>query len=125
MYYWDGQRWASALSPDGRYRWNGSAWEPAAPYPYAIPPPAPSRPSRQPSSWTRPLQYAVIARYVAASLYGLTLPFLLSGYMSQVMQQSIQRQQGGQAPPPGFTELMTSVMNVSLWLGTAIGLALT
>jgi len=129
MYYWDGQRWVSALSPDGRQRWNGSAWEAFAGPAYAMAPFVPARPPREPTSWTRPLQYAVVARYVAASLYGLTLPFVLSGYMAQVMQQSIQRQQGayppGEAPPPGFTDMMTSVMTASLWIGTLIGLALT
>jgi hypothetical protein len=128
MYYWDGQRWVSALSPDGRQRWNGAAWEPFAGPAYAMAPFAPARPPRQPTSWTRPLQYAVIARYLAAALYGLTLPFVLSGYMSQVMQQSLQRQQStyppGEGPPPGFTDMMTSILTASLWVGTLIGLAI-
>jgi len=62
MYYWDGQRWVSTLSPDGRHRWNGSAWEPLA-VPAYVPAYQPARPPRQPTSWTRPLQIAVIAWY--------------------------------------------------------------
>lgn len=128
MYFWDGRRWVSTLSPDGRQRWNGSTWEPVAGHAYT--PPSYQRPAtREPTSWTRPLQYAVIARYVASGIYGLFLPFLLGGYMSQVMQQSVQRQQQayppGEAPPPGFTDMMSSIMTGSLWVGVFIGLTLT
>jgi hypothetical protein len=128
MYYWDGQRWASTLSPDGRQRWNGSGWEPVSGA--FAPAHAQARPPlREPTSWTRPLQYAVIARYAAAGIYGLFLPFWLGPYMSQVMQQSIQRQQQAyppdETPPPGFTDMMNAVMAGSLWVGTIIGLTLT
>ena len=27
-WWWDGQQWQAAVSPDGRYRWNGVAWTP-------------------------------------------------------------------------------------------------
>ena len=30
LYYWDGARWASAVSSDGHWRWDGHAWQPAA-----------------------------------------------------------------------------------------------
>ena len=29
LFYWDGQRWVSAISPDGAWRWDGSAWRAA------------------------------------------------------------------------------------------------
>jgi hypothetical protein len=128
MYYWDGQRWASALSPDGRFRWNGSTWEPvpamAYPAPYY-----PGRPlQRESTSWTQPLQIAVVARYVASGLYGLALPFWMQGYMSAVMQRSLQQQQRayppGQAPPPGFVDMMNSIATGSIWIGAIIGVAL-
>jgi hypothetical protein len=49
--------------------------------------------------------------------------------MSNVMQQSIQRQQQayppGEGPPAGFTDTMTSIMTGSIWVGVIIGLALT
>lgn len=125
MYYWDGRRWTSTLSPDGRYRWNGAAWEPVSAY--AAPPYNPAAPRREPTSWTRPLQIAVAARYAAAGVYGLSLPLLLGGYMSQVMQASLQRQEQAYpngAPPPAFTDMMTSVMTGSLWAGAIIGVAL-
>jgi hypothetical protein len=128
MYYWDGQQWASTLSPDGRFRWNGSAWEtvPTMAYP---PPYYSSCPlQREPTSWTQPLQIAVVARYVAAGLYGLALPFWLRGYISAVMQRSLQQQQQayppGEGPPPGFTDMMNSIMTGSLWLGAILGLVI-
>jgi hypothetical protein len=129
MYYWDGQQWASTLSPDGRFRWNGSRWEPMPAMAY----PAPYYPGRtlqrEPTSWTQPLQIAVVARYVATGLYGLALPFWMQGYMSAVMQRSIQQQRQayppGQGPPPGFTDLMNSIVTGSIWIGAIIGLAIT
>lgn len=30
LYYWDGTRWASAVSPDRAWRWDGHMWQPAA-----------------------------------------------------------------------------------------------
>jgi hypothetical protein len=27
-WYWDGQQWMSAISPDGKYQWTGTAWTP-------------------------------------------------------------------------------------------------
>lgn len=126
MYYWDGQRWTSTLSPDGRFRWNGTAWEPVPASAIALGYYQAPRTVRELTSWTMPLQAAVIVRYVAVGLYGLLLPFWAGGYMSQVMQQSIQRQEQayppGEAPPPAFTDMITSMMTVSLWLSAGIGL---
>ena len=28
-WWWDGQQWVAAISPDGRHRWNGTSWKPA------------------------------------------------------------------------------------------------
>ncbi|HKC20710.1 MAG TPA: hypothetical protein VKE27_13890, partial [Candidatus Dormibacteraeota bacterium] len=62
-------------------------------------------------------------------LYGLALPFLMQGYMSSVMQQSIARQQQayppGATPPPGLAEMMSGVMTGSLWAGAMVGVALS
>ncbi|HEV2414104.1 MAG TPA: hypothetical protein VGX27_04805 [Candidatus Dormibacteraeota bacterium] len=129
MYYWDGQRWASTLSPDGRFRWNGAAWEPVqssalAPGFYPAP-----RTVREATSWTQPLQLVVIIRYVLTGIYGLLLPFWATGYVTQAMQQSIERQRQtyppGAGPPPGFTDLMTSVMTTSLWIGVIISVLIS
>lgn len=119
MYYWDGQGWISTLSPDGRFRWNGAAWLPAAgpAYVHVLPP---VRTVREPTSWTRPLQIAVIAWYSFTILYGATSPFWMSGLMSQYTQKILQQQQStypaGETPPPGFGEMMTTMMTGTLWL---------
>jgi hypothetical protein len=128
MYYWDGQRWVSTLSPDGRHRWNGTAWVPA---PQSVYPAQQytAQQARESTSWTRPLQIAVIARYGLTGVYAVMVPFLMGGYMTQVVQQSIQRQQQayppGATPPPGFAEMMSSIMTGSLWVGALIGAALS
>jgi len=128
MYYWDGQRWVSTLSPDGRHRWNGSAWEPLAVPAYVPAPYQPARPPRQPTSWTRPLQIAVIAWYAQSAVYEVFLPFWMGGYMSEIVQQSVQRQQNayppGEGPPPSFTDLMSSLAPGSLWIGAFIGVTI-
>lgn len=128
MYYWDGVRWVSTLSPDGRHRWNGSAWEPmsgalAAAY-------MPQRPAmREPTSWTRPLQYIVIGWFVVRGIYQLSIPFWMGPIISQELQTSLQRQQQnyppGQPPPPGMTEMMTTAMMAGIWSGVIFALALS
>jgi hypothetical protein len=129
MYYWDGQQWLSTLSHDGRSRWNGSAWVPTG---QAAPPAGylPARGvARQPTSWTRPLQYAVAGWYGVQAVYAATLPFWLSGPMTQAMTQSIQRQQQRQptvSPPPAeFVSMMGSMMTSTLWFSAAIGIAIS
>jgi hypothetical protein len=97
LFYWDGKQWVSALSQDGRHRWNGSAWvaiplAPALAYaarpgfvPAPMPPPA--RFARTPTSWTRPLQYAVCTMAVATQIWYAALPFWASGPMGDQMRQ--------------------------------------
>jgi hypothetical protein len=129
MYYWDGQQWVSTLSRDGRSRWDGSAWVPSG---QAGPPagyqPAPGT-ARQPTSWTRPLQYAVAGWYTLSALYTLTTPFWLNGPMTQAINQSIQRQEQLQPTatplPPGFTDMVNSLMGVGLWASAVIGVAIS
>src|SRR5579864_8902312 len=77
MYYWDGQQWLSTLSLDGRFRWNGEAWVPTGQA--SAPTPQQQPASRQPTSWTRPLQRTVAAWYGLSGLYALSLPFWMSG----------------------------------------------
>jgi hypothetical protein len=127
MYYWDGQHWVSTLAPDGRHRWTGTEWVPVERVPYLAP--SQPRPSlREPTSWTRPLQIAIATRYAVAAIYPLVAPFWMSGYVSQVMQQSIRRQQqtypSGEPPPPAFADMMTSIMTASLWFSAVLGVGL-
>jgi hypothetical protein len=129
MYYWDGTNWVSTLSHDGRSRWNGSAWIPVgspqiAPGGYY----PPARTTREPTSWTKPLQYAVAAWYVLSAIYFVSLPFWMSGPMSQVLNQSIQRQQAlnpSATPlPADFASTMGSFMTGTLWVAAFIGVVI-
>jgi hypothetical protein len=132
LYYWDGSRWVSTLSPDGRWRWNGTAWVPLtgmvtpAYEPYqAYPPPAAPR---VPTRWTKPVQYAVAAAAVLYALYTSTLPFWVTGTMSQAMNQAIQQQAAQNpdlgTPPPEILSTYTSMMTATLWFVVFIVIAL-
>jgi len=117
MYYWDGQAWISTLSPDGRQRWDGARWVAATAATQYGPPPGAAR---EPTSWTRPLQYAVIAWYGLSVAYALTIPFWMGGAMSDLMRREMERQQANypprEAPPPGFIDTMTTFMTDALWI---------
>ena len=125
MYYWDGARWLSTLSPDGRFRWDGSSWVPVthAPSPYVVQPTV-----REPTRWTRPLQYAVAGWYALSALIGLSLPFWMSGQMSAIMQASIRQQQAQspdlQPPPQSFYDAMNTMMSVALWIAAIFAFAI-
>jgi len=126
MYYWDGEKWVSTLSPDGRYRWNGATWMPAPPVfvaAYEAP-----RTVREPTSWTRPMQYAVAAWYGLSALYSLTLPIFMGGMVSSIMNQSFQRQEqlnpNVAPPPPELMQSMTNLMTGVFWLSALFGIAI-
>jgi hypothetical protein len=123
MYYWDGQGWVTTLSPDGRHRWNGVAWVPIADQPYIAVPGQQAGAARQPTSWTRPLQYAVAGWYVWSAIYSLTIPFWMGGLMAQIMNQSIANQQRlnpDAAPPAGFTDMMQNAATIGMWIGVVV-----
>jgi hypothetical protein len=128
MFLWDGRQWVTTLSPDGRSRWNGTAWVPTG---NAYGPPAyqvTGRTSREPTSWTRPMQFAVAGWYALEGVYALTLPFWMGGPMTQAMNQSIQRQQQlyptVSPPPADFTNVMTSMVGGILWVSALFGVAI-
>ncbi len=127
MYYWDGQGWVSTLSRDGRHRWDGAAWVPVADQPYIAAPGQHAGAARQPTSWTRPLQYAVAGWYVWSAIYSLTLPLWMGGLTTQIMNQSIANQQRlnpDAAPPPGFTEMMQNAATIGMWVGVVVLVAI-
>ncbi len=129
LYYWDGQQWLSTISPDGRFRWNGAAWVPTG-QSYAAPSTfqQPDRPQRIPTSWTKPLQFAVVAWYTLSAIYTLTLPFWVGPVMATAMDLSMQRQQQrypyATPPPPEFVNAMTSFMTGAVWIGALFGFAI-
>ncbi|TMD91215.1 MAG: hypothetical protein E6I73_04985 [Chloroflexi bacterium] len=132
LYYWDGSRWVSTLSPDGRWRWNGTAWVPLTDMVVptfqayqAYPQPAASR---VPTRWTKPLQYATVAASIIYAAYTFSLPFWMTGTMSQAMNQAMQQQAAQNpdmgTPPPEILSTYTSMMTVTLWLAVFIVVAL-
>jgi hypothetical protein len=124
MYYWNGAAWVSTVSPDGRYRWDGASWVPVTLPPYAVG--APQRIVREPTSWTRPLQIAVIVWYGFSALVTVTSPFWMGDAMNQIVNQTIQRQDatGVEPLPPGFADTMTAMMAGVLWVSAIIGIAI-
>jgi hypothetical protein len=136
MFYWDGQQWLTTLSADGRTRWNGTAWIPASQLTGPLAHQQLSRPMREATSWTRPLQYTVAGFYALQTLYSLSLPFWMGGPMGRAMTQSInesmQRQQQlnpAVSPPPAaltdaMNSMMTSVLVVGLWLAAVFGVVI-
>lgn len=119
MYYWDGTSWVSTLSHDGRYRWNGTSWVPVAGYAPAagFTPQAAGSAARVPTSWTRPLQLAVIAYYGLTGIYGALSPLLLYGsmrdYLHAVAAQSVQQAQQNNpsaSPPPDITPFFDAML---------------
>jgi len=126
-YYWDGTQWVSTLAHDGRSRWNGTAWVPTAQAGVPVHQ-APGRFTREPTSWTRPLQLAVAGWYVLQGVYSLTLPFWMGGSITQMVNQAVQRQEAlnpTASPPPGeFMNVMTSFVNTFLWVGAAFGVVI-
>ncbi len=127
MYYWDGATWISTLSPDGRYRWDGAAWRPVAWSP-AMPYPGAPQVQRQPTSWTRPLQYAVAGWYAISALVSLSLPFWMGGMMSQMMNAAFQRQAqqnpGLEPPPQSFYDGINSMMTGAVWIAAIVAFAI-
>ena len=69
-WFWDGRAWQDALSPDGKWRYNGKEWKrfrgqrtamPAAPLYVATQPAAPVAPSEMPS-WVAPSEVERIVK---------------------------------------------------------------
>jgi hypothetical protein len=127
MYYWDGQGWVSTLSSDGRHRWTGSAWVPVGDHPYIAAPGQQAGVEREPTSWTRPLQYAVAGWYAWSAIYSLSLPFWMSGLVTQIMNQSIANQQRlnpDATQPPGFADMMQNAATIGMWIGVVIAVGI-
>jgi hypothetical protein len=138
LFYWDGTQWVSALSPDGRHRWNGSSWIPVQPaYPppgYAAQPayaPAPMpqapRTARMPTSWTRPLQYAIGGLTAVYGIWYAALPFWSGGAMTDYMRQTALRQAAANPQlypdPSGYADTMGTVGTVAFAAVAILGAA--
>ena len=80
------------------------------------------------TGWTKPLQYAVAGWYLLSALYAITLPLVMTGpmtdYINQVVQRQVQLNPNVAPPPPDFLATMTSVMTFALWTAALIGIAI-
>jgi hypothetical protein len=116
------------LSPDGAWLWNGREWVPNAP-------PLPQRSRREPTSWTRPLQLAVIGLILLGQLHLLLLLPFLTSYIRASIRRSIDMSLAAQPGPVEnadqirafaeqwavLTEVLTVVVAVALCILTVIG----
>ena len=101
---------------------------PVGPAPPVMYPQA-QRKARVITGWTKPLQYAVAAWYLLQALYAIVLPFVMTGPMTDYVNQVMQRQAAlnpNVAPPtPDVMATITSFMGVALWAGAVIGIAIS
>jgi len=115
----------TTLSHDGRSRWNGTAWVPLGTAPQ-VAQFQPQRKVREATGWTKPLQYAVAGWYLLQAIYGIALPFVMSGpmtdYLNQVMQRSAEL--NPDAPPPPI-ELISTIITWSFAFGAVVAIAIS
>ncbi len=125
LYVWDGERWQSTLSRDGQHRWDGEHWQSVNAgglegATYKTVPGA----ARQPTSWTRPIQIAIVAVYAVEILWAAGQAFWYVPAMSKMMQAIATAGpvpgQGAPAPP---TFLLAAPMyfGIGLTIVLAIG----
>lgn len=121
MYYWDGQRWLTTLSSDGRARWDGTAWSPLSASAGA----AASGQPLEPSSWTAPLQLAVILFYGLQAFFAATVPFWFISTMTR-WADAMNARNGPQPTPPPDVQASVTTMNdvatVVLYAGVVVAI---
>jgi hypothetical protein len=119
----------TTLSNDGRSRWNGTVWVPVGPTGVPAFYTQPQTGPRTPTSWTKPLQYSVIAFYAISALWAVAEPFLMAGSISDYVNQVIQQNAAlnPDVPPPAADVMDTihNVITVALGIGAAIGVAIS
>jgi len=97
----------------------------------AGPPPVyfqPKAGARVPTGWTKPLQYSVIAWYLANAIWSVAAPFLvaapISDYVNQVMQQNAALNPDVPSPTAEMLSTINGFMTVGLAIGAAVGVAI-
>jgi hypothetical protein len=99
------------VSPDGAYVWNGREWVPNVA-------PAPTRFRKEPTSWTRPLQLAVIALTLVGDVNVLTLLPFLSDYIKQATRRSLELSLASQPQTPNSDEVRAQSLAFVDTIGT-------
>jgi hypothetical protein len=96
----------------------------AAPGLYAQPRSGP----RVPTGWTKPLQYSVVALFLANAIWSVAQPFLLavpiSDYVNQVIQQNAALNPNTTPPPADAISTIHGIITVALAVGAAVGVAI-
>jgi hypothetical protein len=116
-YVWNGREWVAnpggrpVVSPDGAYLWNGREW-----VPNVAPAPVPTR--REPTSWTRPLQLAVIALTLIGDLNVLALLPYLSEYIRLAVRRSIELSLAQQPETPNSEQIRAQTLALVDAIGT-------
>jgi hypothetical protein len=81
-----------------------------------------------PTGWTRPLQYSVVAFYLASAIWSVAGPFLMAGpisdYVNQVIQQNAALNPNTPPPPTDVLQSIHSFITVALAVGAAVGVAI-
>src|SRR5947209_4690865 len=110
-YTWNGREWvpntaaAPTVSPDGAYIWNGREWVPNVA-------PAPTRFRKEPTSWTRPLQLAVIALTLIGDVNLLTLLPYITDYIREVTRRSIELSLASQPQTQSAEQIRAQVTTI-------------
>jgi hypothetical protein len=122
-YTWNGREWVpnvaptQTVSPDGAYVWNGREWVPNVP---AAVTPVPTRFRKQPTSWTRPLQLAVIALTLVGDVNLLTLLPYLADYITKVTRRSLELSLAAQPQNPNSEQVRDQTLAIADMIGTWI-----
>jgi hypothetical protein len=84
---------------------------------------------RVPTGWTKPLQYSVVAWYLANAIWGIGQPFLMaapiSDYFNQVLQQNAALNPNTPPPSADVLSAIHSFITVALAVGAAVGVAIS
>jgi hypothetical protein len=78
----------------------------------------------QPTSWTRPLQLAVVILYAAQALFAASVPFWFIATMTRWANAMNERYGAGQTPPPG-PQSMNDAATAGLYELVVIGIAIS
>lgn len=88
----------------------------------------PQTAARVPTGWTKPLQYAVVAWYLANAIWSIAAPFLMAGplsdYVNQVIQQNAALNPNVPPPPADVLSTIHSTITVVLGISAAVGVAI-
>ena len=120
-YTWNGTEWvpnvapAPTVSPDGRYVWNGREWVPNVAANVAA---APTRFRKEPTSWTRPLQLAVIALTLVGDVNLLTLLPYLVNYIREATRRSVELSLASQPQSADSEQIRTQTLAIVDLVGT-------